>query len=671
MVRSYKRKSNRCTGYSQDDVEVALALIRRGNMTTRRASAVYGIPYSTLNCYVTGRRKQKSQTLGRPPALPIEDERNLADYLKILEKWGFGLSRNEVFHAVQRFVINSKLQTPFKNGRPSEDWFLAFKQRHKLSIKKPQSVEYARKKMTDPFYINEYFQLLQKTLEKLDLFDKPHLIWNLDETSTCTDPSKTKVVGEKGKPSSRITGGSGKENVTWLAAASAAGTKAPPLIIFKGLNVWNSWIPNPEDTYPETAYAASPKGWMTSEIFANYFEKSLIPAIGEKRPVLVIYDGHATHVSEKVVSLARSNDITILKLPAHTSHLLQPLDLAVFKSFKTRWDQCLVSWQRKHPGQRIPKKEFSVLLGKVWKELPPTVIANGFRKGGIVPFNSKIIDESMYDPEALKRWKSTISNETNNIDNNPTAVSQNKGVAECETVEESVNSTIPDSSNHQKSPISFQSILLQTIKNSKASEIIKPRKKLAPGAEVITGCKRKESTVKEKKNRKNKKRKKSRPSFDDTSETDSEHLSVPVYMESEDDLDAESFSDLENDPNLTDLQPSTSANHEVLNVAVTPSVHKGEIENISVGKFIIVEFRESKHSKKYVGIIKDIKIENNMKKKLCCSFLRKKMGKDQFFVFPDVKDEAEIYTTDVLEVLRDPREKRGRFYFSCLLSDVS
>lgn len=50
----------------------------------------------------------------------------------------------------------------------------------------------------DPFIINNYSQLLGKSLDELNLRDKPHLIWNLDESSFCTDPSKTKVVGSKG-----------------------------------------------------------------------------------------------------------------------------------------------------------------------------------------------------------------------------------------------------------------------------------------------------------------------------------------------------------------------------------------------------------------------------------------------------------------------------------------
>jgi hypothetical protein len=68
-----------------------------------------------------------------------------------MDKWGFGLSRSEVLDQVQVFVNANNLQTQFKNGRPGPDWFINFRKRQRLSIKKPQAVEVTRKKQLDPF----------------------------------------------------------------------------------------------------------------------------------------------------------------------------------------------------------------------------------------------------------------------------------------------------------------------------------------------------------------------------------------------------------------------------------------------------------------------------------------------------------------------------------------
>lgn len=76
-------------------------------------------------------------------------------------------------------------------------------------------------------------------------------------------------------------------------------------------------------------------GWMESDVFENFFTNTFLKCIGKERAVLLIYDGHSTHISFNLVLKAKNENITILKLAPHCSHLLQPLDLTVFKSVKS------------------------------------------------------------------------------------------------------------------------------------------------------------------------------------------------------------------------------------------------------------------------------------------------------------------------------------------------
>jgi hypothetical protein len=79
------------------------------------------------------------------------------------------------------------------------------------------------------------------------------------------DPKKTKVVAVRGQSCYRHTAANARENTTVLACVNAAGEKMPPLVIFKGKNLWNKWIPDNE-TFPGTSYTATPNGWMTAEV---------------------------------------------------------------------------------------------------------------------------------------------------------------------------------------------------------------------------------------------------------------------------------------------------------------------------------------------------------------------------------------------------------------------
>ncbi|KAL0811981.1 hypothetical protein ABMA28_009379 [Loxostege sticticalis] len=205
----------------------------------------------------------------------------MAENLHIIEKHGFPLSRKEASVLISEYVRRNGMTTPFKDDIPGKDWFYLFQKRNGLSIKKPQPVEIARRKACDPFVIYEYFDLLKKVVEELNLKDKPQQIYNLDETSICNDPVKGKIIGKKGFPATRTTSGPSRHNTTVLLATNAC---------------------------------------------------------GDERPVLLVYDGHSTHVDLSVIEYAASQGITILKLPPHSSHILQPLDCSTMKPLKDKWE---------------------------------------------------------------------------------------------------------------------------------------------------------------------------------------------------------------------------------------------------------------------------------------------------------------------------------------------
>nr|CAD7265915.1 unnamed protein product [Timema shepardi] len=64
-----------------------------------------------------------------------------------------------------------------------------------------------------------------------EIKDRGDFIFNCDESGFPSDPSKLRALGEKGKPLTRVSGGSGKEDTTVLACVSAAGVALPPLIV--------------------------------------------------------------------------------------------------------------------------------------------------------------------------------------------------------------------------------------------------------------------------------------------------------------------------------------------------------------------------------------------------------------------------------------------------------
>ena len=156
-----------------------------------------------------------------------------------------------------------------------------------------------------------------------------------------------------------------------------------PYVVYKGARV------SPYHTIGGplgTRYKATENGWMNADTFLDWFQLIFIPSLPSCRPVLLLLDGHKSHVGYQIRKVAQENNIHILKLPAHTTHLLQPLDVGVFNHLKRVWQATLGTFTRQE--KRIVKKvDFPKLLAEVWQNNKPEWAVGGFQKAGVVPYN--------------------------------------------------------------------------------------------------------------------------------------------------------------------------------------------------------------------------------------------------------------------------------------------
>ncbi|CAK1581201.1 unnamed protein product [Parnassius mnemosyne] len=502
MVRSYKRKTT--PTYDLETLKKAVDEVKTDKINSYQAAKKYNIPRMTICDRVNNKKGIVKESRGPPTVIDRENELKLANGLRVMEKYGFGLTSKETLDLVAVHVSENNYKTPFKNNRPGYDWFAAFKKRHNLSLKRPQAVEMSRKVTCDPFIVNEYFDTLDGVLSELNLKGRPDKIWNLDESSFGKDPERTKVVGARGCASTRTIASSGKDNVTILFTVNAIGDKLPPLIIHRGKNTWDQWLS--DKGFENTSYAATKNGWIDTKVFEKYMLNTVLPRLSEDPPALLICDGLSTHIQLKILEEAQKRGVTIIKLPSHASHLLQPLDLSVFKSMKNTWDAKLVHWQRLNVGNKLPKDEFSRLLGEVWRELDTKIIRNGFKKGGIYPFDRNVVADEKFDPESLKRFREhkTIPKQIQtlkklslaavtqelSISKNPIAASSklvlpNQEMKFDKSNDSKVIRIIEDRILAPSERVSFETLLLQTIKKSDSTIKLK-KTKIARGCEIIT-----------------------------------------------------------------------------------------------------------------------------------------------------------------------------------------
>ena len=100
------------------------------------------------------------------------------------------------------------------------------------------------------------------------------------------------------------------------------------------------------------------------------------------RKVNDIWWAPLTHVGFPTLQCTWEWKVSILKLPRHTTDLLQPLDVSVFKALKQKWGQLLHARLLK-TRSALTKSKFATAISSddVWEQsFKKTSIVNGFRK---------------------------------------------------------------------------------------------------------------------------------------------------------------------------------------------------------------------------------------------------------------------------------------------------
>ena len=201
-------------------------------------------------------------------------------------------------------------------------------------------------------------------LNKTGLKNHPERIYNADETSFCLSGRPQNVISLKGSKAPQcMIGGTGRENITIQGCISAIGQLLPPYILYSGQHLMFDYT---QGGPAGTCYGVSRKGWMTEVNFIDWFRNLFIPSLPDETPVMLFFDGHEMHMNYEVRQLAVKHDIVIAKIPPHTTHLLQPLDLAVFKPLKeayNRFAHLLFISERRY----VTKRDFPDLVTKTWK----------------------------------------------------------------------------------------------------------------------------------------------------------------------------------------------------------------------------------------------------------------------------------------------------------------
>src|ERR1700709_2438732 len=101
---------------------------------------------------------------------------------------------------------------------------------------------------------------------------------------------------------------------------------------------------------------------------------------------LLILDGHGRHETTEFLWRCLEHNIYLLFLPAHTSNVLQPLDLTVFSSLKRAYRKELQKLSSLIDSTPMDKRNFLIYYQKARQDsITPSNIRSGWRTTGLWP----------------------------------------------------------------------------------------------------------------------------------------------------------------------------------------------------------------------------------------------------------------------------------------------
>ncbi|EGU78243.1 hypothetical protein FOXB_11246, partial [Fusarium oxysporum f. sp. conglutinans Fo5176] len=150
-------------------------------------------------------------------------------------------------------------------------------------------------------------------------------------------------------------------------------------------------FPEDLDFLDDWEFSCSEKGWTSNKLALIWLRKVFIPSTQPEKknePRLLILDGHGSHMTEKFLWECYDNNIYLLFLPPHSSHVLQPLDVAIFGPLKRAYRRLLLDFASVADDSHIGKITFLYTYDKARREaITKSNAIAGFKATGLWPVN--------------------------------------------------------------------------------------------------------------------------------------------------------------------------------------------------------------------------------------------------------------------------------------------
>lgn len=348
--------------------------------------------------------------------LPVEVEDMIEMYCLSMSDAAQGITTSEI-STIAREMMNY-LKPDNTGFKASHTWIRGFIDRHpRVSKRRAQALERVRAGGLNKELCEDYFATMG-TCIKFCEENSPHggqlpgnYRLNLDESAVIGQGEGKTVIGRKGANAIHTVCDGVRAvscRMSQVALISAGDHVFDPSYIIEGIEPPTSQIQAADGGLtslpPQCKWSMSPKGSLTDEVWDNMVVPDIIDQVHrlrvkDNRPdqwALLTLDGFTSH-SYCITSLKNFYDakIMLLRMPSHSSHALQALDVSVFHPVKSDLRE-LITQVSAGSHDCLNKWDMLRLFHKCWNKAMGNnnaLAKAGMRKVGFYPYNPKWVEE--------------------------------------------------------------------------------------------------------------------------------------------------------------------------------------------------------------------------------------------------------------------------------------
>ena len=226
---------------------------------------------------------------------------------------------------------------------PSKSYPLSLAKRYGLKPATPSRLDTKRLQVSCKEEIEPWLTFVYSTLQSLR--PDPSVVLNIDETPLYYSPNNASVYIPAHFKTDAVQEIPEKHKThTVTLAIALSGRAYPTQIIVPSVS---AHIPSEYGKYQssELLFDQTESGFQTKATFKTYMLQHIIPEIDKQRKkisptqqnAVIFLDQHTSRMDSELLEYCRDQNIHIIPILAHASHLIQPLDRGVNSIFKRKF----------------------------------------------------------------------------------------------------------------------------------------------------------------------------------------------------------------------------------------------------------------------------------------------------------------------------------------------